>query len=281
VDVARYVAWLGLRGTVAADSLQPYLSAVNRFLTDHALPPVALGPLVSGVRKGLANSQEDIAPLPERLALPAQVVLDVLRLAETLLDMGLHRADPQASLLRAAVATIATYTFFNRGECGTAALTGDLVVTKAHITLLLREEKGRKDVRAGHRNSRQISVHDAPRVARVLGRFLTQQGSKAARSRLWALTPAEKEERWSAETMTGWLRAAYTAVNHQPPPGFSWTSHSLRKGAASASYALGARLTSIRYMGGWSTTSTVLESKYIDFAMRPSAAARLFFGYLL
>ncbi len=94
VDVARYVAWLGLRGTVAADSLQPYLSAVNRFLTDYALPPVAMGHLVSNVRKGLANSQADLAPLPERLALPAQVVMDVLRLAKRLLDMWLNRADP-------------------------------------------------------------------------------------------------------------------------------------------------------------------------------------------
>ena len=81
--------------------------------------------------------------------------------------------------------------------------------------------------------------------------------------------------------MTDWLRAAFTAAQHQPQPGFSWTSHSLLKGAASAAYAIGVRLPSIRYLGGWSTTSTVLESKYIDFAMRPSAAAVLFFGYLL
>ncbi len=56
VDIARYLAWLGQRGTIAADSLQPYLSAINRYLQDHARAPVALGPLVAGVRKGLANS---------------------------------------------------------------------------------------------------------------------------------------------------------------------------------------------------------------------------------
>ena len=47
VDIARYVAWLGLRGTVSATSLTPYLSTINRFQHDHALPPVALGPLVA------------------------------------------------------------------------------------------------------------------------------------------------------------------------------------------------------------------------------------------
>jgi hypothetical protein len=57
-------------------------------------------------------------------------------------------------------------------------------------------------------------------------------------------------------------------------------SHSLRKGAASAAHAIGARLTDIRYAGGWSTNSTVLEAKYIDFTMQPSPAAWIFFGFL-
>ncbi len=64
------------------------------------------------------------------------------------------------------------------------------------------------------------------------------------------------------------------------PEGVRWTSHNLRKGAASGANAIGARLTEIRYVDGWSTNSTVLEAKYIDFAMMPTPAARLFFGYL-
>ncbi len=64
IDIARYVAWLGQRGTIAAGSLQPYLSAVNRLLHDHAQPPVALGPLVARFHKGLENCQEDTRPLP-------------------------------------------------------------------------------------------------------------------------------------------------------------------------------------------------------------------------
>ena len=62
MDIARYIAWLGERGTVAATSMQPYLSAINKFLQDHARPPVALGPLVSGVRKGLEKCQRDSTP---------------------------------------------------------------------------------------------------------------------------------------------------------------------------------------------------------------------------
>jgi hypothetical protein len=84
----------------------------------------------------------------------------------------------------------------------------------------------------------------------------------------------------STLTLPEWLRAGFIAAGHLPPEGFRWTSHSLQKGTASAANAIGARLTNIRYQGGWPTNSKVLEAKYIDFTMQPSAAARLFFGYL-
>jgi len=67
---------------VAASSLQPYLSSINNYMQDHALPPVALGSLVSGVRKGLANCQEDLAPLAPRLSMPAPVAFEILELAK-------------------------------------------------------------------------------------------------------------------------------------------------------------------------------------------------------
>jgi hypothetical protein len=54
---------------------------------------------------------------------------------------------------------------------------------------------------------------------------------------------------------------------------FDWTSQSLRKGVASAAYAIGARLTDVHYARGWSTNSTVLKAKYIDFTLIPSLAA--------
>jgi hypothetical protein len=108
IDIARYVAWLRQRGNVAAKSLQPYLSAINRLPMDHALPPIALGPLGMGVRKGLSNCQEDSQPRPQRLPLPAPVALAILELAERLLPIVIWEADdPNLLLMRAAVASIA------------------------------------------------------------------------------------------------------------------------------------------------------------------------------
>jgi len=40
--------------------------------------------MVSGVRKGLENCQEDLAPLSQRLPVLASVVLEILELAESL-----------------------------------------------------------------------------------------------------------------------------------------------------------------------------------------------------
>ena len=64
-EIARYLTWIADQGTVAADNLQPYLFAINKFLLDHGKPPVALGPKIDGVRKDLANCQRDLAPTPD------------------------------------------------------------------------------------------------------------------------------------------------------------------------------------------------------------------------
>ena len=97
--------------------MQPYLSSINMYMQNHALPPVALRPLVSGVRKGLENCQQDMAPLPQRLPLPAPVALEVLELTKSLqLSVQFQCMDPDLDLLRAAAATITAYMFFNRRE---------------------------------------------------------------------------------------------------------------------------------------------------------------------
>jgi hypothetical protein len=281
IDIARYLAWLGKRGTIAAVSLQPYLSAINRLLQDHARPPVALGPLVSGVRKGLANCQLDTAPQVKRLPLPAPVMLSILELAERLLPIVRWDVrDPKLLLLRAAVASMVSYIFFNRGECSACALTSDLVVDKKHITLLLRKEKGLKNLQEGHMRTRQVPCDRAPRIAAMLAAFITRTGKMGQRRHRWALSPAEDKEQWSSYTLSGWLSAAFTAASQRPPEGFAWTSHSLRKGSASAANAIGVQLPDIRYTGGWSTNSNVLEEKYIDFSMQPTPAAWIFFGWL-
>jgi hypothetical protein len=145
-DIAWYLSWMAEQEKVAADSIQPCIYAINKFLLDHGKPPVALGPLIDSVRKGLAICQRDLAPTPERLILPAPVALAILEKAETLLKV-VQWDCPTANnntLLRAFVASIVSYVFFCRGECGACARSGDLVGNITNVTLRLNKEKGKQ-----------------------------------------------------------------------------------------------------------------------------------------
>jgi len=63
--------------------------------------------------------------------------------------------------------------FFNRGECNSTALSNDLVVDDAQITMRLRNEERHKARNKGHRTVRQIAVLDAPRLAAALAAYFT------------------------------------------------------------------------------------------------------------
>ncbi len=96
--------------------------------------------------------------------------------------------DPSIQLLQASVASIASFIFFNRGECSALCLAEDLVVTTDYITLRLREEKGKKGLRAGLRNTRHTACSDLPRVGNMLRAYfvgVTIMGTP--RARRWVL----------------------------------------------------------------------------------------------
>jgi hypothetical protein len=69
------------------------------------------------------NCQTGTAPLLDRLPLPAPVALAMLELGEKLLTKtDWDPEDPILPVIRATYATIASYVFFNRGECIDCAL---------------------------------------------------------------------------------------------------------------------------------------------------------------
>jgi hypothetical protein len=120
--MARYIAWIGERGTIKATSLQPYLSTLNGFYKDHGAEPVAQGDLVAKVRGGLAASQVSLKPSRTRMYLPAWILVSLLRLAK---DLRTQLTEPwtQAQtdlilLFRACLATVLMAAFFCRGGAG-------------------------------------------------------------------------------------------------------------------------------------------------------------------
>ncbi len=115
--------------------------------------------------------------------------------------------DPRLQLMRASVASIISYIFFNRGECNAFCLTEDLVVTNYHITLRLREEKGHKTLRAGMRNARHIACSDSPRVGNLLRAYFAgtiTMGPPLARR--WTLNREEDMAQRTASTLSNTMR---------------------------------------------------------------------------
>ena len=282
VDIVRYLAWLARRGTVAGTSLQPYLSAINKYFSDHLVEPVALGPLVAAAKAGYKQNQVVLVENKKRVYLPAAVAFSVLRWAERLL------AQPVAPLpeLRAAAAVLVNYVFFNRGNTGALARTEDLAVDASAVVLLKRNAKGMRGVLADRLPVVQVpaAAHNGRLAAVVSGYLAARAAACSSVSRpvpvqLWGL-PGEDTTSWCASTVTDWLRTCVAAVQAAPPSGFDWTSHSLRSGPASAASAAGVPLPKIRHFGGWSTNSYVVERDYIDPGCLCDAAAMFFFGWL-
>jgi hypothetical protein len=108
-----YTAWLALLGTVAAGSLQPYFSAVNKFFRDHQREHVAVGELLVDARRGLEILQHRLIPTTARLPLPAPVALAILLAADTLRRTlpWTPTALPQLQRFRACLAVCVNYIF--------------------------------------------------------------------------------------------------------------------------------------------------------------------------
>ena len=103
------------------------------------------------------------------MSIPAPVALAILILAEKLLvTVQWDHSDRRLPLVRACIASIASYMLFNRGEYISTTRSSDLIVDDAHITLRLRNEKEHKARNKGQRTVRQIAVLDAPRPAAAI-----------------------------------------------------------------------------------------------------------------
>eukprot|EP00873_Tetraselmis_striata_P023504 jgi/Tetstr1/443768/TSEL_031756.t1 len=282
--VVRYVAWIGERGHIAAKSLQPYLSAINTFFELHNLVPIAKDSLhLTSARRGLMLRQRRLDAAPLRVPLPADVAYRFVSKAELIVSAPY----PESHLdYRALLASVVNFLFFARGLTGVSCRVQDVHVDTYNITLQIYREKGR----AGRRGPDDLRVlllpvSEHPRVARLLRYFIDNVQSVPlvtvglAASNFWAVNVAEQSKPWTAATMSDWLSTAVNLVNAAPPAGTSWTSHSLRKGAASAANAIGAPLSHIRYQGGWATNSDVVLD-YIDPNVLPSPGAWFFFGHI-
>ena len=288
-QIVRYIAYLGSLNTIAASSMQPYLSAINRLLQDHQRQPVAMGPMVVDALAGLAGMQVPLVNPARRAPLPASVAKQIHDLAVALSG---RRLDSPAALatFRDALATVVSFQWFNRSDTTHSlredGLTVDPVGTAdRQIRPFSQSHKGKKRLALSKVRTISVPVSAHPAMASMLLAYAAARRAAYAVVRvapprqLWAL-PGDAPGGWTATVQNTWMASALAAVGATPPPGYTWTSHSLRKGAASAARAIRVTLDVIRYFGGWAVNSAVVND-YVDPSVRPSPAASFFFGWLL
>eukprot|EP00873_Tetraselmis_striata_P046225 jgi/Tetstr1/466489/TSEL_010996.t1 len=216
--------------------------------------------MVADARRGLAIQQERLAAEDVRVALPAPVAAGIMNTA-----IGFRRT--------------------------WVCETGDLVVDRPSGSILpyARKQKGDQRTRVSAKPLINLPIAAIPDFADLLDWYTINRDAYCRRfygasppPKFWSVSPLESSATWSVSaTLTEWLREAYMAAGARPPTGFKWTSHSLRKGAASAASCIGVPLPAIKHMGDWSKNSDVVTGKYIDPTMRPTPSAWRFFGWLV
>jgi hypothetical protein len=193
--------------------------------------------------------QQRIVPSNTRLPLPAAVALDILLTSNTLRDTltWIPAAQTLIKRFRALLAVCVKCTFFCRAETGTRCLTCDLTVDKPsqRISLFVRKSKGdqRRD-----KVVLAVPITANPMLADLLDYYLAHRTAFCATyyhrptpAAILSVSPFEPSaERKATVTLSSWLALALRTISTTAPAGFKWTSHILRKGAASAASCIGA-----------------------------------------
>ena len=275
-----YVLYLKEKGTVSAESFQPYFSAVNTLHVELGFEPPLVGELITRLRRGVQYSQVPDEDKSRRLWLPAKHALAMLRYAE---DMKISSTSSKEELeiFRALTYTATQFAWFSRSDTTTALRNGDIDIDDS-ITLLAVSQKGRKANK--WKPVYRIPKDAVPQLEKVLQKFKALkklEKDKLAGLPFWRLPHEDhKESRMAAGLGDEFLKLSLSTLGISAPAGFSYTGHSTRSGAATESNALGVSLTTICFWGDWSSKSHTVQD-YIDPSCPPSPEARVFFGWML
>jgi len=135
--VAAYIGWLAERGTIAASSLQPYLSAINAMHADLGMPKPALGHLIQRARAGMRRGQALVQTRDVRIPLPPEVMLRLLT------DTARRASNASAEWLRGRYALLLAYLFMGRQDSCVSLLRLDHGITDEFLWLRLTEKMKR------------------------------------------------------------------------------------------------------------------------------------------
>lgn len=286
--VASYIGSIADKGTVAASSLQPYLSAINSMHSDFGFDKPALGHLIALVRRGLSRTQARAVTRDTRIPLPADIVEEVLD--DTL---QLIRSEPPAlaprpwaALLRRRFCFLLSFLFMGRQDTSTSLASMDIGIDDHFVWLRLAEKQRRH---LPERRIVRISRHPPPGphgpsrvpcIAAVAQAYIAAKDALGRGPTPWFFQlPGEPQP--VTHSMSTWVAETLADVGAAAPPGFAYLGHSLRSGASSAAEAIKVPRARGDWLGGWAPGSNTRERHYIDPTVGPSPSAFRLLGWLL
>jgi hypothetical protein len=172
-----------------------------------------------------------------------------------------------------------------RSDTDLHLLRNDVELTTTTMFIRLRKAKGKAVSPSQKRIS--IPIRGIPGLSELISiwqrvqqlSFDDARRTMPADVSFWRLASDTAAWTSSSAVLDGWLHSACAFLNVRAPDGEKWTSHSFRKGAASAAHAIGVSLTNICWHGGWTAKSSAVHT-YIT-PVPSDAAAYRFFGWLL
>ena len=171
--VVAYVGSIAERGTVAAASLQPYLSTINSTHADYGFEKPATGHVLSLVRRGLARSQALARTRDTRIPLPAPDALQVLQ--DTLSWQPPASPVAAARFYRDRFALVLAFVFMGRQDSTTGLRTHDFGVDSRFVWLRLQEKQ-----RKHHAERRIVRIPLSPPPAARIPSAIPQLAALAS-----------------------------------------------------------------------------------------------------
>ena len=137
-------------------------------------------------------------------------------------------------------------------------------------------ERKRKGRAAGERKrTLLVDLAERPELLRVIATFL--EVAPCVQGHMWRLSTDSRA--WTSTVIDDMLKRLLLELHVSPPDGYTYSSHNLRSGAASAAFSLDVSIVRICFYGGWAQGSQAVFF-YIDPSWAPSPAARYFFCHL-
>jgi hypothetical protein len=294
--VLAYIGWQAEKGTVAASSLEQYLSAISCRHTDFGLVSPVTGSAdpavlvyhrdVKRTLEGLGKAQRLVDPaalIDCKIYLPASVASaaldEVLRLAALFPSASVD--DMQAaghgviSTARDLMFLAFNFADFGRRDSHHNMTVWDIeMLGSGDLFFCFRKDK------SGQMKQWLWPRDSSPDLLRAVDWWLRlRRGLGVSTVAMWQL-PGDAGS-WSSKARVVIFERALEWLGYNPPRGFRWTLHCVRSGAASEANALDMAMSEIRRQGGWAPKSDVPSKTYIDPLCVPSHAGRRFFGWLV